>query len=232
MGGHPFRLLALALATCAPTAAWALPAVAGVDPEPGMSAEVEQVDEGGITPRASIAVGAPWDGALLFGVKLPAQGEDSFTWDPVLYQRPNRPWRRWTADGTRAIVLRVLAEFRAAHPAAPRIGIADLSRPQGGKFGRRFGGIGHASHQNGLDADLLYPRRDGRERRARYPAQIDRALAQDLVRRFVRAGAEFVFVGPRTELRGPRRIVQVLAHHDDHMHVRFPRSLGAPGAGV
>jgi hypothetical protein len=30
-----------------------------------------------------------------------------------------------------------------------------------------------------------------------------------------------VFVGPRTGLGGPRRIVKELVHHDDHVHVRF-----------
>jgi murein endopeptidase len=201
-------------------------AAAGADP--GVETGTEQ---GEIAAHRSIAAGLPYDGALFYGLKLPPEGEDHFTWDPVLNRKPNRPWRRWTADGTLAIVLGVLARFRDAHPAAPRVGIADLSRPRGGKFGRRYGGLGHASHQNGLDADILYPRSDGRERRAARPALIDDALAQDLVRRFVRAGAEFVFVGPRTGLRGPKRIVQVLVHHDDHMHVRFPPSLGAPGSG-
>jgi len=194
--------------------------------EPGLEAGNEQ---GEITPHASVAVGLPFDGTLIYGVKLGPEGEDFFTWDPVLRRRPNRPWRRWTADGTLAIVVRVLAQFRTTHPEAPRIGIGDLSRPQGGKFGRRFGGLGHASHQNGLDADIYYPRSDGRERRPGKPGQIDDALAQDLVRRFVRAGAEYVFIGPRTGLRGPKRIVQTLVHHDDHMHVRFPPELGAPG---
>jgi murein endopeptidase len=216
-------LAALVLASALPLG------VAGAQsgqPGPGAEAGVEQ---GEITPRPSVAVGLPYDGALMYGVKLPAEGEDFFSWDPVLSRKPNRPWRRWTADGTLAIVLGILAKFRAAHPGAPRIGVADLSRPRGGRFGRRFGGLGHASHQNGLDADILYPRADDRERRAKHPSQIDRALAQDLVRRFVRAGAQYVFVGPRTGLKGPKRIVQPLVHHDDHLHVRFPRSLGAPG---
>lgn len=217
-------LAALFLATALPLGVAVAQGSSGSDP--GVEAGIEQ---GEITPHPSIAAGLPYDGALMYGVKLPAEGEDFFTWDPVLHRLPNRPWRRWTADGTLAIVLRVLAEFRAAHPAAPRIGIADLSRPRGGKFGRRFGGLGHASHQNGLDADILYPRKDGRERWAKYPVQINRALAQDLVRRFVAAGAEFVFVGPRTGLRGPKQIVQPLVHHDDHMHLRLPPHLGAPG---
>ena len=44
--------------------------------------------------------------------------------------------------------------------------IGDLSRPRGGDFGRRFGPIGHASHQNGLDADVYFPRKDGKPARA------------------------------------------------------------------
>jgi hypothetical protein len=37
----------------------------------------------------------------------------------------------------------------------------------------------------------------------------------------VRAGATKVFTGWSLDLRGPRRIVTKLAHHDDHMHVRI-----------
>jgi len=118
-------------------------------------------------------------------------------------------------------VLRVLAEYRFAHPQAPRVGIADLSRRLGGPFGRRFGGLGHASHQNGLDVDILYPRRDGLELAPESPKQIDRRLAQDLIDRFVAARAQLAFIGPRTKLRGPKRIVQKLVHHDDHLHVRL-----------
>jgi murein endopeptidase len=118
-------------------------------------------------------------------------------------------------------VLRVIAEYRAANPGVPRVGIADLSRPHGGNFGRRFGGLGHASHQNGIDVDVLYPRLDFQELIPSKASQIHRALAQDLVDRFVAAGAEYVFVGPNTKLTGLKRIVQPLVHHDDHMHIRF-----------
>ena len=120
------------------------------------------------------------------------------------------------------VVLDVLADYRAEHPDAPRVGVADLSRTHGGKFGRRFGGLGHASHQNGLDVDVYYPRRDGREQQAYRPAAVDDALSQELVDLFVLAGARYVFTGPRLSLRGPGRVVQELVHHDDHMHVRLP----------
>jgi murein peptide amidase A len=171
--------------------------------------------------RQSVAVGAPTAGRLVHGVQLPADGADYFTWDPGLDRSPSRPWRRFGTDRLVRALLRVVSEFRAAHPAAPRVGIGDLSRPHGGEFGARFGGLGHFSHQNGLDADVYYPRRDGSEREPVLPAQIDRALAQDLVSRFVRAGAQLVVVGPRTGLTGPSQIVREAAHHDNHMHVRI-----------
>ena len=110
----------------------------------------------------------------------------------------------------------MVSGYAASHPSAPRIGIGDLSRRLGGPFGPR-----HASHQNGLDVDVYYPRRDRRERPPRRAAQIDHRLAQDLVDRFVAAGAVVVFVGPNTELTGPPGVVQVLWNHDNHLHARF-----------
>jgi murein endopeptidase len=100
--------------------------------------------------------------------------------------------------------------------------VGDLSRPHGGDFGPRFGYIGHASHQNGLDVDVYYPRADGRELAPRDASEIDRALSQELVNRFLAAGAEVIFVGPNTRLAGPAERVQPLVHHDNHLHVRLP----------
>jgi murein endopeptidase len=118
-------------------------------------------------------------------------------------------------------LLRVARDHRAAHPEAPPLLIGDLSRPRGGDFGVRYGPPGHASHQNGLDADVYYPRRDRRRVAPRSAGDVDRRLAQDLVDRFARAGAQIVFVGPTVGLSGPRRIVQRLRNHDDHLHVRI-----------
>ena len=94
------------------------------------------------------------------------------------------------------------AAYAKAHPHAPRIGIADMSKPHGGPFGAEKGSLGHDSHQNGLDVDILYPKKSKGKGPPHGVGDIDHALAQDLVNRFVRAGAQFVFVGPHT---GPAR---------------------------
>jgi murein endopeptidase len=177
-------------------------------------------------PRArttSRAVGLPWAGRLVGGVRLPAEGTDFFTWDPILRRSPNRGWRQYGTARLVRVVTRVAEEHRRAHPEASRMAVGDLSRPRGGNFGPRFGPPGHASHQNGLDVDVYLPRSDRLERAPRRTRQVDRRLAQDLVDRFVAAGAQLVFVGPATGLLGPRRVVQVLRNHDDHIHVRLPK---------
>jgi murein endopeptidase len=163
----------------------------------------------------------PWHGRLIGGVQLPVAGEGFLSYDAVRRTFPDRPGRRWATDELLAMLERVAREFAAAHPGAAPLLIADLSRRHGGDFGRAYGGLGHSSHQNGLDADVMYPRRDGTPLAPLRPREVDRWLAQELVDRFVGAGAIRVFVGPRVALRGPRKLVIRLAHHDDHLHVRI-----------
>jgi murein endopeptidase len=164
----------------------------------------------------SRALGTPASGRLARGVQLPAGGPTFFTWDPLLHRRPDRPWRRWGTDSLVRVVLGVVATYARQNPAAGRVGIGDLSRRWGGRFGPR-----HASHQNGLDVDVYYPRLDRRECAPLDASQIDRRLSQALVDLFVRAGARLIFVGPNTGLRGPPAVVQALAGHDNHLHVRI-----------
>ena len=173
------------------------------------------------TAGPSRALGKPFHGRLENGVQLPAEGPAFYTWDWGLHRSPNRGWRRFGTANTVTTTLRVLVEFHAQNPTAPRIGVADLSRPHGGPFGKRFGGDGHASHQNGLDVDIPYPRLDRVEKPPIRPAQIDRTLAQELLDRFIAAGAQYVFVGYHAGLHGPRKVVQAIPDHDDLMHVRF-----------
>jgi murein endopeptidase len=172
--------------------------------------------------RDSLAVGTPAAGELRRGVRLPAEGRAYFTWDPVLKRQPDRDWRRWGTDDLVRTTLGVLREFRARHPAAPRVGVGDLSLPEGGYFGPEVsGGIGHGTHQNGLDVDVYYPRLDRRERPPRTPDQVDVALAQELVDLFVAAGATTIYVGPSLPLSGPADVVVPLVNHDNHLHARI-----------
>jgi murein endopeptidase len=175
---------------------------------------------------------APAEGRLRHGVQFPAESFDFVTWDPVLKQTPNRGWRRWGTPKLVETTEIVLRAYRDAHPDAPRVLVGDLSRRYGGWFGARYGGLGHASHQTGLDVDIYYPRLDRLERAARRPDQVDRVLAQDLVDRFVNFGAIKVFVGPHVHLSGRRNVVTPLVYHDDHLHVRLsPRRVNGPVVG-
>jgi murein endopeptidase len=183
-------------------------------PDPSVGARIEW--------HHSVALGTPGQGSLVGGVRLPASGRSYFTWDPVLKRQPDRDWRRWgTADLVRT-TRRVLRQFARRRPRAPRVGVGDLSLRLGGYFGPEVGGgIGHATHQNGLDVDVYYPRLDRREKPPTRPDQVDVALAQDLVDRFVAAGATTVYVGPNLPLTGPTGVVVPLVNHDNHLHARF-----------
>jgi hypothetical protein len=68
---------------------------------------------------------------------------------------------------------------------------------------------------------VLYPLRSGAEAEARGVREIDRRLAQDLLDRFVAAGAVKVYVGSDTGLGGPDEIVSSRARHDTHMHIQL-----------
>ena len=68
---------------------------------------------------------------------------------------------------------------------------------------------------------MYYRRKDRKERAPGKLADVDLRLAQDLVNRSAAAGAQYVFVGPRTGLGGRRGVVQQLDYHHDHLHVRL-----------
>ena len=122
---------------------------------------VESAVDPPIAWESSRAVGEPFAGGSCAASSCRPRGVTSGPTTGALRTSPNRPWRRWGTDRLVRMLLAVIADYRAANPTAARVGIADLSRPRGGPFGKRFGGLGHASHQNGLDADILYPRWTG-----------------------------------------------------------------------
>jgi hypothetical protein len=167
--------------------------------------------------REATSVGLPWSGHLHGGTQLPVEGPNWVTWNPVTDRVPNAPGRLHGHERTIRTILSVVEAYRAANPRAPRVLIGDISFAGGGQMNE------HVSHQSGLDVDVYYPRRDGTLRAAPSPTAVDRRLAQDLLDRFVAAGAQMVFVGYSTGLRGPAKVVIPYPSHENHMHVRFPR---------
>jgi murein endopeptidase len=170
--------------------------------------------------RRATSEGLPYAGRLVDGTQLPVEGVDWVTWNPVTDRSPNLPNRLYGNERTIRTTVSVIAAYRAAHPHAPRVVVGDISRPDGGRMDE------HVSHQNGLDVDVYYPRRDGHLSAPIATSQIDHRLAQDLLDRFVAAGAQMVFVGYSTGLRGPTGVVVPYPNHENHMHVRFPRAAG------
>lgn len=205
--------------------AGALAVCAGADAAPPPGAPSTCRVPSSVLHAGSRSLGQPFHGRLVNGVPFPAETDYSFTWDFPAGLSPNPQWRRYGSEKLVLTVECVLSAYAARHPDLARIGVADLSRRGGGPFGARYGGLGHQSHQNGLDADLLYPRGDLCECPADTPDEIDAVRAQELVDGFVRAGAQYVFVSPvlyrRGLLHGPRGVVVPLQFHDDHMHVRI-----------
>jgi len=166
--------------------------------------------------RAGVSYGLPFGGSLSGGTQLPQEGPDWVTWDPVTDSIPNEPVRLYGNERTIRTVVSVLAAYRKDDPDAPRVVVGDISFRGGGPMDE------HVSHQNGLDVDIYYPRRDRSLRAPIATSQIDHARAQDLLDRFVAAGAQMVFVGFATGLHGPGGVVIPYPNHENHMHVRFP----------
>jgi hypothetical protein len=167
--------------------------------------------------RDSISLGLPYHGRLIDGVQLPLSGPYWTTWDPALDRVPDRGYRRYGSAKLIHLLMAVTKEFHDAHPEAARLVIGDISRLGGGPLDE------HVSHQNGLDVDVYYPRRDRRELAPTTIDQVDVALSQDLLDLFLAAKPEFVFVGPDLvpQLHGPAGVVEPLVGHDNHMHVRI-----------
>ena len=208
-GAVRIAVLALALALAAPAAARPLQDPPVAPPAP-------------VAPPPSQALGKPYShGRLVDGVQLPEFGEDHFTWDPVFNRIPNRPDAPLGhrppgphgADRDPRVPRRATTASSASGSWTLSRGTAAL-RPQLRRARPRVAPE-RARRRRALPAQ-------GRARaRARQAVTGRRQLSQDLVDRFVAAGAVKVFVGPHLHLHGPRRSSSRSLYHDDHMHVRI-----------
>jgi penicillin-insensitive murein DD-endopeptidase len=108
-----------------------------------------------------------------------------------------------------------------------RIGVNDLSRRPGGKFRP------HRSHQNGLDVDLRYVRKDGQDAPLdlrRNPEEYDPLATQELLRLFLdHCNVSVIFsdigrLGFTDQELDPDRHGQILTFaigHSNHFHLRL-----------
>ena len=151
---------------------------------------------------------------------FPSRGPTGSRGTPSRTASRTCPDRLYGNEHTIRTIISVFGAYRAAHPDAPRLVVGDISFRDGGRMDE------HVSHQNGLDVDVYYPRLDRHLSAPIATSQIDRDLAQDLLNRFVAAGAQIVFVGYSTGLHGPGGVVVPYPNHENHMHVRFPQPAG------
>ena len=163
------------------------------------------------------SVGLPYAGHLDRRHAASGRGAGLGHLEPGHRQRPEPAATGSTATSTRSARSSPSSRaYRTAHPHAPELVVGDISFRNGGTMDE------HASHQNGLDVDIYYPRLDRHLSAPIATSQIDHHLAQDLLDRFVAAGAQMIFVGYSAGLHGPSDVVIPYPNHENHMHVRFP----------
>lgn len=84
----------------------------------------------------------PWFGSLVNGTLLPASGEG--------FVRLNSPDTSWGAGMTISLIEKATAFYVKTYQPKNKIFVASIAQEGGGPYGP------HKSHQNGLDADILF----------------------------------------------------------------------------
>ena len=162
----------------------------------------------------SRSIGTPGNGRLVDGVLFPARGRDHFAWNFREQRIGGSDRTRWGNCRVVRAVLGGLAAYRRRNPDAPRVAVGDVSLRRGGDID------GHATHENGRQIDLYFPRRDREPREPHTVVQVDLELTRALVQAMLHAGAYRVLIGPDIDIATPRRVIR-RAHHDDHLHAMF-----------
>lgn len=195
--------------------------------------------------RLEQAIGSPANGRLRNATALPAEGAGYIK----LFRSRHRQWG--TSELVR-LVESVAARMSEESPGCDRFQVGDLSARQGGRITR------HSSHQNGVDADIAFLRRDCREQEPEDSRGFDESFVEngevtanfDLDRNFralqllVGSGrVTRIFVNPvikRALCEFAKREgmleenVEVLrrlrpwAGHDEHLHVRIACPASSP----
>jgi murein endopeptidase len=162
----------------------------------------------------SRSIGSAGHGRLVHGVLFPTTGPDHFAWNFRAQRIGGSDRTRWGDCGVVRAVLRGIAAYRRRNPDAPPVAVGDMALRHGGPID------GHATHQNGRQIDLYFPRRDRKRREPHTVGQVDMRLSGELVGAMLRTGAKLVLVGPHIRIRTSARVIR-WPHHDDHLHAIF-----------
>jgi penicillin-insensitive murein endopeptidase len=179
------------------------------------------------------AIGFYSNGQLTHADKFPYDGPGFMK---LFIQRD----RGWVTQDLMDLVMKTAGIVKANYPEGERLQIADVASIHGGQLSL------HESHQNGLDADIAYYRRDHREQ-GQYDAGLDEVFVannkvtpnfdstrnwfifQELVktglikRIFVDLAIKQFYcnsVTINTESTEILRRLRVWPNHDDHFHMR------------
>jgi murein endopeptidase len=215
------RLIALAVLSCMVAPAAAGGAVAQVEPvrssdaaRPRPAPEPARAKLPNCRRHLSRSIGSPGEGRLVHGALFPATGPDHFAWNFRQQRIGGSDRTRWGNCRVVRAVLRGIGRYRRRNPDAPPVAVGDMSLRHGGPVD------GHATHQNGRQIDLYYPRRDHRWREPHTVAQVDMRLSRQLVRAVLSVGAKLVLIGPHIGMPTSARVIH-WPHHDDHLHAIF-----------
>ena len=106
-------------------------------------------------PTAGPVSGTYKAGSLSGGARLADEGKDHYlVFPPRCFTRATSDANAWAHPSVVAAVTEVAHDVRAAFPDAQRVPVGELSAQSGGKIDH------HLSHQNGLDVDVCFLRRN------------------------------------------------------------------------
>lgn len=171
-------------------------------------------DSGDTTPPpVPITGGTRDDGCLIDAWQLPKSGFGYYH-----YAGTDEPGTdNWGTKELIDLIENVGFDWYLLHSEGPRIGILDMSLQYGGPFPP------HETHQNGLDVDVRYVRKDDVEAPITInDPQYDRDRSGVLISLFLDYGAEFIFTSD-TELAQLDPQIKFVPQHENHFHVRLPQ---------
>jgi len=227
-------LLILTLTACAQERSFQTRIATSPDsPQPDVQRPIIEVNPN--TPEQ--AYGIYWDGKLTHPSQLPLDGTGFLK---IMRLRN----RAYATDILTKVIAAVGKNMIAKFPSSERLQVADIAQFGGGQVG------GHRSHQNGLDADIVYLRKNLQEqephvngfqesfvKNGKITANFDVArnwhLMNELVatkrvgRIFVDAAIKKAFcsyitqLGVTPERTETLRRMGLVSLHDDHLHLRL-----------